>query len=940
MAKKDRLIKSKSIYTIKKQHALTNDATIYENDHITIIPNDGIYDDEMALFSESNFKYRIRTEKNEKKRHVRGEYVKPDGKEDDFWTLEDLSGTTETEESKIVLKPNYTSLKDFAYYGSAVELIKATVNDIIQRFPGGITNYTDKDKDIAPKVKVGDKEYTLLSNEFEIDCWTGGETIASADVKNPMRVLAASYMHYKDGDAELTSPPTFSSASTCPNSIIGNVSINGKSFPVYMDAEGKKYLLDSGAEINLKPKQEIIDAFWDSLDDFERVLLSRDTTPIYKAIFETPYSDETGYYYKNKSYIWPTIDGFTPDISTGNFQGYLASLVNLATFHDEHDSDNIWRMMTHESIKNLNWTFTSEKDGMDVDMSDIDSEGIGAMIRIYGRQFDDIKRYADNIKMSNSISYDEKNNMPDYFLSDTVENDGWEAQNTTPFVGEFTDSLPGYTSGKTSAFVNSSFLRRLALSSDYIQSMKGTRRGIETILRMFGYTEMTGNTTTEKGTFNISEFVAVVTGATLPYTEAYTIRTMGGDYVNVDEETNFMKGYPVAVVKPATSGETIESSYYLVPWYDKKQAYDYPFYFQGNGGWGKRAKKILSNGTPLTSDLVDIYGETQPYMKYATTIEDMLSFDYTTLVENTVCYVTDISDIEKQYKALDGDGGEFSHYFILKNKILAGYCGFVANDLYNCYGWRNIPKEEISEIRGDGAAVIYLESLIADYKGNNPHVGYGQYDDGEEYIYQYQNLFNGMFKDGKFDYLEQSDDTIGGLNIKGKELYEKLSKGEYGFKLEAEVEDNKKCNYYIDTTNTESDLVPLGAIDKIVWSYPKGLSGFKPEEIEDNADGILDESQANGLINVKKLVINFGVDGDETMIKYLQTVVFKYLEQMIPSTAILEYRFDGKGTEAKSIETPTTSGTYSFIRTAHAVVDESNENVIIWREHPTTLTKK
>ena len=68
MAKKDRLIKSKSIYTIKKQHALTNDATIYENDHITIIPNDGIYDDEMALFSESNFKYRIRTEKNEKKR--------------------------------------------------------------------------------------------------------------------------------------------------------------------------------------------------------------------------------------------------------------------------------------------------------------------------------------------------------------------------------------------------------------------------------------------------------------------------------------------------------------------------------------------------------------------------------------------------------------------------------------------------------------------------------------------------------------------------------------------------------------------------------------------------------------------------------------------------------------------------------------------------------
>ena len=271
---------------------------------------------------------------------------------------------------------------------------------------------------------------------------------------------------------------------------------------------------------------------------------------------------------------------------------------------------------------------------------------------------------------------------------------------------------------------------------------------------------------------------------------------------------------------------------------------------------------------------------------------------------------------------------------------MAGYCGFVNNDLYNCYGWRNVFKGEIENLYGDGPKVAYLESLIADYKGNNPHVGYGQYDDGEEYLYQYQNLFNGMFKDGKFDYLEQSNETIGGLNKTGKEIYERLSKGAYGFKLEAEVEDNKKCNYYIDRTNTESGLTPSGTPDNIVWSYPNGLSDFKPEGIGANSDGILDESQANGLINIKKLVINFGVSGDTAMIKYLQKVVFKYLEQMIASIAILEYRFDGKGPNAKSIETQVPSGTFSFIRTAHAVLDESNENTIIWEEYPTTLTKE
>ena len=142
MAKKDKLIKSKSIYTIKKQHTVTNNGIIYENDHVTIIPNDGIYDDEMALFSESNFKYKIDTTQSSKKRHNRGEFIKPEGGSGETWTLSTLSATTApTEESTIVLKPNYNSLKDFAYYGSAVELIRATVNDIVLRFPGGISYY-------------------------------------------------------------------------------------------------------------------------------------------------------------------------------------------------------------------------------------------------------------------------------------------------------------------------------------------------------------------------------------------------------------------------------------------------------------------------------------------------------------------------------------------------------------------------------------------------------------------------------------------------------------------------------------------------------------------------------------------------------------------------------------------------------------------------------
>ena len=68
---------------------------------------------------------------------------------------------------------------------------------------------------------------------------------------------------------------------------------------------------------------------------------------------------------------------------------------------------------------------------------------------------------------------------------------------------------------------------------------------------------------------------------------------------------------------------------------------------------------------------------------------------------------------------------------------------------------------------------------------------------------------------------------------------------------------------------------------------------FPDTPIED-IDGLSDESQANGIINIKNLIINFNIGGNLFLKKYIQEVVLKYLEEMIPSTAILEYHFDNE----------------------------------------------
>ena len=48
------------------------------------------------------------------------------------------------------------------------------------------------------------------------------------------------------------------------------------------------------------------------------------------------------------------------------------------------------------------------------------------MERLWGRIYDDIKREISVIKNMNNVTYDEKSNAPDYFLTDFVENSGFE----------------------------------------------------------------------------------------------------------------------------------------------------------------------------------------------------------------------------------------------------------------------------------------------------------------------------------------------------------------------------------------------------------------------------------------------------------------------------------------------------------------------------------
>lgn len=906
MARRDQFIKSKANYTLRKQHMVTSEGVIYEHDHVTIFPDDGMYDD-VPLFSDSNFKFRVSTGYNDKKKQFIGSWTKNDDG-DEVWTLDNCSGSSVSNETKIRLKPNYKSLKDFAYYGSVEELIKATVRDVALRFPGGICYLGEE----AVKITIGNTNYYTVANDFQIDVWS--ENIDFSTVDNPLRYLSASLDKYVDGNGnDITYISVSKTDSTCLNTIVAEVVIGETKLYVYAADTGDTILLTKNGdtrfgEVIVKPRHSVFEEEYEKLDDFEKVLLNLKTKPIFKATLTTPYFDGQHYYETDNDYIWPSIgegNFYMPRIEGMSLEAYIGNLVESSKYYDEYETDNIWRMLTHESIKNLDWTFVKKEDGEDDDFA-MDSSRIRGILQLYGRQFDDLKRYADNIKRSTAITYDENGNAPDYFLTDSVEYDGWEAYHVSPSkdANLITEALyPGSTySGYTNAEANINFMRRLSINSDYIQSMKGTRRGLKTILGLFGMEYGKDYTIDEsiyvaQKAINPSEFICI-----LPYKN---------DYSYNDDIT---EGYPLMEVIPP-SGDS-----YMVPWPSRGE----DMYFQMKGGWEKRASKKIDLG-PMTDVTeisgIEIYGESEQYMKYVASLPEMTELTNTEIFEGMICYVDDITGIYDSYKDENGDiPRNFSHYFILMNVALSTNLGFVKNDLYNCYGWRNILDSELQSdgLTEDGKRVLYLESLVTVFKGNNPHTGRGTYDDGREYLERLNMIFKHDIERNNFSSIIEGR-IDGGITLSDIE--------KVGFDIPDDaVTDNEKCYYFVDSEDVDDSHISLISGDSDgdwddMFNDPKY---DKFVNYEDSSKSY-DEAASLSIINVKNVAITFIANGNEYLKDYINNIVVKYVEQMIPSTAILEIKFDDdKVLSTPEIPVERMGGSFTKIINADAVYGDTD----------------
>lgn len=882
-----RYITTKADFTLRRKHKKGSGSTIYENDYTTINPMPNALKGEYVI-GDSNFVFTSRLGINGQKKHVRGKFVPPPASESTdqkvAWMIDNMIDTGITEETRIRLKPNYTSIKDFACYGSAVKLIHGTINGVITDFPAemwfsqseldelklyepndGGAGFTFNDCDVSGETKDPISVERIVYNEYGIDIMSTG--LQPASVYNPLRFLClcgssytlvtvddsgntAGEYPFTGFDVQDTSSGTCYQGKNVEIDKLAVVTLNfsGKEFDinVYKDnangnifytysgsletttvrtqvtgqfvqepyngnvtpdsgnSNGENeplYSLDELLGAHIRPDKKITEKYFRECDDFTVVLLDRTVKPIYKSVFETPRETDKGLVYDMVSYIWPTLHGgYNPDLS-GPYYSYVDSLISVAEFYDEYFSDNMWRSLTHEAIKALDWTYISNTDGEIEDMSKIDTSRVEPITKIYGRQFDDLKRYADGIKTINTITYNQKSNTPDYTLTDILENSGWETK-TLKITGDNdlrTETLySGLTSGYTASDANNEFLRRLKLNSRYLLSTKGTRKGLDAMLGIFGF---------NPEEYDIHEYVCVFSGNKYPH---FCESTEGNDLVkyplakdvatinkykvsfNPFDEYGEYCGIPVTEVGCWKEGKDCS---YVVPWYSQGKKYDDGLYFQMNGGWGKKhSMEVALDIAPDVTEITDmdgempLYSETQARLKFAGDFDDMLQEAFVESHRNDVFYVTDITKITTDYNGGEGeDISGASHYFVLENEEYNQFLGYSV--CAGTYGWRSVAMSEIRHpvFNSAGTLVLYLESIKDDTTGNNPHVGNGTYDDGSAYIESMRQIFNYSLINRNFIGID--DDTCSAIS-------------QYVFGVETK-EDNRKCWFFSDGTYNE-----------------------------------------------------------------------------------------------------------------------------------------
>jgi len=410
-------------------------------------------------------------------------------------SLNDLNISTIEESKRLVAKnlevyPNFdlSEVTNFTLYGSLTKRISTSIQKIVRFFPGAIevssantvfqTGITAYDISYNPVIDETVLKIPLnwIKNPFEIQYSVNAtrDLLLSEVVVSPLRDLTVEFNKYSlfvnNGEYIVVDiEPTTETSKSLDIIVSGN--------PFNNDPLTYQTLV-------LRPNTLYTEnSFNDYFDEVENFLLNRLVSPVYTSNFTYPIENEDGTYsFTQISLTWPTDGLWNLDIRTTDFESYLNSLNEITENLDSYQTNLISRFFVTDAFKEF----------------DTSDRKVEKTLQIYGRSFDEIRKYIVGLANMNSVQYNTGNDIPSQLLKNLAQTLGWTT-NISPitntgllqsiFGTTTTSQFTGLSRPLTPDELNFQFYKNIILNAAYLFRSKGTRRSIEILLRLIGAPE-------------------------------------------------------------------------------------------------------------------------------------------------------------------------------------------------------------------------------------------------------------------------------------------------------------------------------------------------------------------------------------------------------------------------------------------------------------------
>lgn len=450
-------IKSHSNYRLQSRHQVVNKGTIFERDISTVGGVNSFATGQATIYQSGNF-VMVVNNSSSAPRHIKKKGWLASGNDDNTWNKgilaqhsSDITGSIERE---IMLKNDFMDLRSFAYYGSLADLVENTVRSIVMTFP-----YEIYVGDTSETIESSGKTLYRASNPGGIDIYSTNPSGTTGNVLNNTlgHFYDDGYKNYRvivgNEECEIVGWTVSDLSDVClePGAYIATITITYKNdedtepvITLYAYVNNERgidyYVEDSVAQegYHIRPRSDMsfYDDFVDNLDLFGKCLIGVYSGIRNTAKFEVLTESDKGIKRIIEIFVFPYgPGGYNLGSADNATQSYIQKLGAIGLKYDEIYTDNLFRMMTHDSLKNLDWTSNFNGNEGDEDNEYVQNgKKFSAIMRVMGYVFDQEKAYIDAMSNVNTITYSNRGNLSDYFLTDALETDGFCVNTIYPYM--------------------------------------------------------------------------------------------------------------------------------------------------------------------------------------------------------------------------------------------------------------------------------------------------------------------------------------------------------------------------------------------------------------------------------------------------------------------------------------------------------------------------